>query len=350
MTDPSSDFDLAHYDFEVPPELIAQEPAAERSASRLLVVDRARGAIEHSSFAELPALLAGGDRLVLNRTRVIPARAWGVRTATGGHVELLFCEEAEDATWQALIKTRGKPRVGETIAIEGCDATVELLEKLERGRWTVRPSEAPAGFLERVGVMPLPPYVKREGAGRDREDRERYQTVFAEAPGAVAAPTAGLHFTDEILGDLAARGVERSFVTLHVGLGTFLPIESDDVRDHRMHEERYEVSERTAAEVNATRTAGRRVIAVGTTSVRSLESAWDGDAVVASGGRTDLYVHPPMTIASVDGLLTNFHLPKSSLILLVAAFAGRELILEAYREAVSSRYRFFSYGDAMLIL
>ncbi len=348
-------YSLADYDFTLPDELIAQEPASRREASRLLVVNRARGSWEDSAFSEALSFLRPGDVLVLNRTRVIPARVFGTRRATGGRVEFLILAAEPEGVWRSLVKTRGRPRPGETLLLGDGKVALELLESHGRGAWRLCETKGSLrAYLESKGKMPLPPYIKRD---RDTDrfadlDRERYQTVYGDEPGAVAAPTAGLHFSKQLLRSAQEQGVRIARVLLHVGLGTFQPIETEDIREHAMHEEFFEVSTDAAREINAARAEGRRVIAVGTTSLRCLESAWSESEqrVVPSRGMTGIFIHPPLPVRSVDGLVTNFHLPKSSLLLLVSAFAGRRLVLESYRHAMEERYRFFSYGDAMLIL
>lgn len=353
MSDPSLD----DYDFPLPEELIAQEPCAERTGSRLLVLDRSSGRREHRHFHEIESFLRPGDLLVLNRSKVVPARLYGRRVRTGGKAELLLVAPRGDGLWDGLLRTRGKPESGERLAIDGSELAVELVERGPRGRWTLRlgaTTADPLDLLQEAGVMPLPPYIKRSGRDDPRAalDRERYQTVYAREAGAVAAPTAGLHFDQALLDRLEQAGVGRAEVVLHVGLGTFQPIEIDDFRGHEMHEERFHLPEATARAVTETRARGGRVVAVGTTSVRTLESCWDEERgeLIARAGTTRIFIHPPKTLKSVDALITNFHLPRSTLMLLVSAFAGREAILAAYDEAIARRYRFFSYGDAMLIL
>jgi len=333
-----SDF---HYD--LPPNLIAQTPLAERRASRLLVLDGTTGAVEDRVFADLPALLRGGDLLVLNDTRVLPARVWG-RKPTGGRVECLV--ERVLGSRQALAHLRSSHTLKSGAEIEfagGARARVvaragELFE-IELDRDVVQ-------YLEAHGQTPLPPYIARPP---DAADRERYQTVFARAPGAVAAPTAGLHFDLRAFDALAARGVERAFLTLHVGAGTFAPVRSERIEDHQLHAEWLEVSAEVCAAVERCRARGGRVVAVGTTSVRALETAARGGTLVPFSGDSRLFIYPGFEFQVVDALVTNFHLPESSLLMLVAAFAGREHTLAAYRHAVAQRYRFFSYGDAMFV-
>jgi S-adenosylmethionine:tRNA ribosyltransferase-isomerase len=332
------------FDYELPPDRIAQHPAP-RGASRLLVLDR-EGPERHRSVSDLPELLRPGDLLVLNDTRVIPARLFGRRSG-GGQIEILLTGKTGDREWDALIKPGRRARPGTVIAL-GENLTAEVIEKEEAGRHRLRFSEPIEPHLERLGHMPLPPYIQRED---EAEDRERYQTVWAKSPGAIAAPTAGLHFSQEILDRLAAAGIEIAKVTLHVGLGTFKPVSAERIEDHRMESERWEVGEATAEAIRRTRTQGGRIVAVGTTVVRTLESAaLAGEGEVRAGhGATELFITPGFHFRAVDVLLTNFHLPKSTLLMLVSAFAGRERVLAAYEEAIREEYRFYSYGDAMLV-
>ena len=348
---------VSDFDYDLPPELIAQEPAARRDGARMLVLDRAARTLAHRMFADLPAYLRPRDLLVANDTRVIPARVFGrkAKAGTGGKVEFLLLEELAPGVWDALMRSRRRPRPGEQVVLEQDLAVVTVLEDGELGRVKVRvESEGPwLEVLERVGQTPLPPYIARKdaSAARRAEDRQRYQTVFAREPGAVAAPTAGLHFTPEVLDRLAGRGVDRATVTLHVGIGTFRPVSAENVEEHRMDFERWWIPAATAEKVAAARTAGGRVVAVGTTSVRTLESAAARPEGFGAGqGRTDLFIHPPYEFRVVDAMVTNFHLPKSTLIMMISAFAGCEFVREAYREAIRERYRFYSYGDCMLIL
>jgi S-adenosylmethionine:tRNA ribosyltransferase-isomerase len=330
--------------YELPPELIAQEPAAERSGARLLVVD---GDVRrHTTVAGLPSLLEPGDLLVLNDTKVVPARVRG-RRPTGGRIEVLLCEPVGADRWAVLAK--GGPRVGETIAFAG--GRGEWLEDRGEGHWLLRLDVGPSvlEWLAEVGEVPLPPYIRRPD-GPTPNDRARYQTVFARRPGAVAAPTAGLHFTPELLAALAARGVAQTFVTLHVGPGTFLPIRGDDLEGFRMAPERFEIGADAAAVLARARAEDRRVVAVGTTVVRALESAAAQGDLTARTGYADLFIAPGHRFRVVRALLTNFHLPRTPLLALVAALAGWERLRAAYEEAVRERYRFYSYGDAMLIL
>jgi S-adenosylmethionine:tRNA ribosyltransferase-isomerase len=343
------------FDFNLPPELIAQEPAAQRDESRMLVVHRESGQLEHRRFHHLPEYLRAGDLMVVNDTRVIPARLFARKDGTGGKVELLMLEETEPGIWAALLRTHRRPAVGSIIYLGDSRTKATLLEDGEMGRVLLRIESAKPflDILEREGVTPLPPYISRKQAPETQveADRARYQTVFAREPGAVAAPTAGLHFTQEVLTRLEQMGVHRAAVTLHVGPGTFRPVSVEDVEDHEMESERYQVPPETAQAIEKTRTAGGRIVAVGSTSVRTLESvAREHGKVTACSGRTRLFIHPPYKFRVVDVMLTNFHLPKSTLLMMICALAGKELILKAYEEAVREKYRFYSYGDCMLIL
>lgn len=339
--------------FDLPEELIAQRPVVPRDASRLLVVDRAARRLEHRTFKDILRYLERGDALVLNDTRVLPARFFCVRE-TGGEVECLYLH-SKDNSWRVLLRPSARLRIGERLQCRDADQMIEIRARHERGEWEVRPDPpvAPLTLLERVGLTPLPPYIRR-AAQPEEADRDRYQTVYARPFGAVAAPTAGLHFTPELLEEIAAAGVCPARLTLHVGLGTFAPITADDLADHRMHAEYYEVKAETLTRLNEIRRAGGKIIAVGTTSVRVLEtlSGRIGDDLAedACSGWTDIFIYPPYRYRNVDRLLTNFHLPGSSLIALTMAFAGSDLIRAAYQAAVDARYRFYSYGDAMLIL
>lgn len=355
---------LSDYDFELPEAQIAQAPLAARDASRLMVVHRSSGAWAHRQFSELPELLREGDLLVVNDARVIPARLLGSKVGTGGRVELLVVRPAastltsqalggaaEALEWICLGQASKGLKPGARICFpEGLEA--EVLEALGGGEYRVRfhatAGTSLAAALEKAGRLPLPPYITR---APEASDAERYQTVYARASGAVAAPTAGLHFTDATFAALAARGIHRVEVTLDVGPGTFLPVREENLEKHHMHPERYFVPEATARAVNAAKAEGRRVVAVGTTVVRTLESATDPDtgALRAGPGETTMFIRPGFTFRQVDVLLTNFHLPRSTLVVLVSALLGRERTLAAYREAVAAGYRFFSYGDAMLV-
>jgi S-adenosylmethionine:tRNA ribosyltransferase-isomerase len=360
----------AAFDFVLPDELIAQHPAEPRDQSRLMVVDRRGGRWEHHRFSALPELLRRGDVLVRNNTRVVPARLAGHREATGGRWEGLYLRTLGDGTWEVLATCHGKPVVGESVVV-GQGLRLRLIARGEAGSWIIRPEVPSDGeasmmpaitLLERHGQVPLPPYIRkgREGPG----DRFRYQTVYAARSGAVAAPTAGLHFTAEVFERLAARGVSHVDCTLHVGPGTFRPITAEQIEDHQLHAEWAELTPTATAVLNQERREGGRIVAVGTTSARVLETAvrgvdGDGDAdadadssgtLHAFAGETALYLRPGHVFRGLDALLTNFHLPRSSLLVLVAALAGVDLIRAAYAEAVRECYRFYSYGDAMLIL
>ena len=349
------------FDFELPAELIAQQPSAERGQSRMLVMERATGAVRDAHFADLPALLKPGDLLVLNDSRVIPARLYARRTtvrekqAPTALIEVLLTEPAGSNEWRALVKPGKKVGVGERLVFAGASGEVVLeAEVLERGEFGERllHFEACGDFfvaLEQIGHMPLPPYIRRDDA---RADRERYQTVFSRERGSVAAPTAGLHFTPQVLEALTAKGVEVARVTLHVGLGTFAPLRVERVDEVHLHRERYSIGAETAEAVNRAQREGRRIVAVGTTVVRTLEAAAAAgadDEIQAHSGTTQIFVSPGYRFRVVSALLTNFHLPKSSLLMLVSAFAGREHVLAAYAHAVREKYRFFSYGDCMFI-
>jgi S-adenosylmethionine:tRNA ribosyltransferase-isomerase len=343
------------FDYELPPDLIAAHPPARRDQSRMLVVHRGNGTLEHRRFSDLPGYLRASDLLVVNDTRVIPARVFGRKTASGGKVELLLLEEVRPGTWDILLHCSRRPKIGSLMTLGDGQAVAVLLSDGEKGRATVRiESERPwLEVLEEIGEPPLPPYVlgARGGAGVESGDRERYQTVYARDPGAVAAPTAGLHFTPDMLEGLEKQGVGRAAVTLHVGLGTFRPVDAENLQEHRMEPERYTVTGEAAHRIESARATGGRIVAVGSTTVRTLETvAAEHGRVVASSGRSSLFIYPPYTFKAVDVLLTNFHLPKSTLIMMVCALGGTELILRAYREAVKERYRFYSYGDCMLIL
>ena len=350
---------VSDFDFDLPEELIAQE-AAPRGTTRLLVLDRARGTLEHATVADLPRVLRRGDLLVVNDTRVFAARLLGVRVPSGGAVECLLLappvpEPDGSATAEALMHPGQKLKPGTQVRFEGRGGALscEVLERRFYGRRRIRlTSESGADVaaaIEAIGHVPLPPYIRRPDTAADRD---RYQTIFANPAGSVAAPTAGLHFTPEILAALERAGIERAAVTLHVGYGTFKPIRGDTVEDHVVDPERYAIDAATAERVNRARAEGRRVVAVGTTTTRALEDAArrGGGRVEAGSAEATAFIYPGFRFQIVSGLMTNFHLPRSSLLLLVAALAGREPILAAYREAVAARYRFYSYGDAMLIL
>lgn len=340
---------LEELDYPLPKELIASEPCARRDRCRLMVVERRSGQVSHRVFTDLPCFLRPGDVVVLNDTRVLPARIRG-RRHTGGRWEGLFLRQRELGQWEVLLKGRGRLREGEELLLgEGDQWRLVLEQRCGQGKWLVRvqPPAPAVSVLEAVGETPLPPYIKRPVRP---EDQEWYQTVYARQPGSVAAPTAGLHFTRELLERLQGQGVAIATVTLHVGPGTFRPIEAEHVEEHRIHSEWCSVPEQTAALVNRAREQGGRVLAVGTTVVRTLETAGRSGLLCAYAGETDLFIYPPYRFRIVDMLLTNFHLPRSSLLALVYAFGGTELIRSAYAQAIAARYRFYSYGDAMLIL
>jgi len=339
--------------YDLPPELIAQRPAERRDGSRLLVVHRQTGRLEHAIFLQLADFISPGSLLILNDTRVVPAR-FEARRSTGGRVPGLFLRQREPGDWEALLEGRGRLRKGQTLALGG-RYVLALTEPLGRGVWRIRvePAVDAERVLAEVGRTPLPPYIRRKDDPTEilEMDRERYQTIYARQPGAVAAPTAGLHFTEGVFASLAARGIQTATVTLHVGLGTFAPIEAEELADHRMHAEWYEMPAATVEAVQAARARGSRIVAVGTTAARVLESCADPAGHVHAGsGWTDLFIHPPYRFRAVDALVTNFHLPRSTLLAMIFAFGGTELIRAAYAEAIARRYRFYSYGDAMLIL
>jgi S-adenosylmethionine:tRNA ribosyltransferase-isomerase len=347
--------DVREFDFDLPPELIAQEPAPERAGARLLHVNRATGAMAHARVTDLPGHLTAGDVLVVNNTRVFPARLLGRRMPSGGAVECLLVKRCVDHEhWEALMHPGQRLKPGARVVFVGTPTLhAEVLERKLHGRRLIRlwsDDGSPVDeAIDAIGHVPLPPYIKRAD---DDADRERYQTVFAERRGSVAAPTAGLHFTPALLAALRGRGVQIAEITLHVGYGTFQPVRTERVEDHRLEPERYEIESFAADIINTARSGGRRVVAVGTTVTRTLEAValQNGGRIVAGAGETDLFVYPGFQFRILGGLLTNFHLPRSTLLMLVAAFAGRKQVLRAYRTAIAERYRFYSYGDAMLIL
>lgn len=341
---------VSDFHYELPDELIAQRPAERRDAARMLVMDRSSGACRIRSFRDFPSLLREEDCLVVNNTRVIPARLFGHRQESGGRVEAFLLENLGDGLWKSMLKPGRRLRPGARVDIEGGNgACYEVIRKQADGSAEIRFScDDVKSLLERVGAVPLPPYIRRVA---DSSDTERYQTVYAVQPGAVAAPTAGLHFTPEILTVIREKGTRIAAVTLHVGAGTFKPVSTEHVEDHVMHEESYELTDETASVINTTKTRGGRVIAVGTTSVRVLESCLspDGNEVVPGTGRTRLFMYPPAKPRITDALLTNFHLPGSTLLMLVSCFSSREHVLNAYALAVRERMRFYSYGDCMFL-
>lgn len=341
---------LTDFNYTLPPELIAQRPAEQRTESRLMSLDRSGGTIGEKSFHEICGFFREGDLLVVNDTRVIPARLFGMKD-TGGRIEIFLVKRLprDGQFWECLARSSKKPRPGSSVILnEGVSARIEGDGVDGNLIISFAPEEGFEDWLERSGNIPLPPYIRRPAA---MEDRERYQTVFARVKGAVAAPTAGLHFTDGLMDEIRGKGVEIAPLTLHVGLGTFQPVREDDISLHRMHREYYAISEATASAVNKRKKSGGRVLALGTTTTRALEYAGSPDGTVPSGeGEADIFIMPGYRFKVIDGLITNFHLPCSTLLMLVAAFAGRESILRAYEEAVRRRFRFFSYGDAMIII
>ena len=353
------------FDYSLPAELIAQSPAPQRDQARLLVLCRADGRIDHRSFRDITEYLSAGDVLVLNDSRVIPARLRGIKAGSGGQIEVLLAEEYGVNDWWAMLRPGKRARPGTKISFlnrrgRPADASATVVEKNVEGfcRLQFSGTRNITESLESLGEVPLPPYLRRAAATAHTDHRERYQTVYANPPGSVAAPTAGLHFTGALLEEIRARGIAVCFVTLHIGLGTFAPVKAEELEEHVMHEERYEISAATAETINAAKQANRRVIAVGTTTARVLETvaAENQGRLVGGRGRTRIFIYPPWSFKMADALLTNFHLPRSTLLMLVGAFAapgetrGRDLILAAYAHAIGERYRFYSYGDAMLIL
>ena len=334
--------------YDLPEELIAQTPLEQRDTSRLMTLERDTGKIEHHHFYDLLDYLKEGDCLILNNSRVLPARLLGQRLPGGGACEVLLLIDRGDKTWECLVRPGRKMRTGAKLSFGNGELTAEIVGELEDGNRLVR-FDYEGIFLEvleQLGKMPLPPYIKAE-----LQDRERYQTVYSKVVGSAAAPTAGLHFTPELLGKIAEKGVGIGYVTLHVGLGTFRPVKEDEITDHEMHSEYCVIPQETADLINQTKANGGRVICVGTTSCRTLESWANEDGTMeAKGGWTNIYIYPGYKFKVMDGLVTNFHLPESTLIMLVSAFAGYDFTMEAYKKAVEEKYRFFSFGDAMLIL
>ncbi len=334
--------------FELPPELIAQDPLEERTSSRLLVLDRHTGAVSHHVFREIGDFLRPGDCLVLNNTKVIPARLLGEREGTGAHVELLLLKRKSVDVWESLVRPGKKCRPGTRLTFGDGLLKAEILETVEEGNRLVRFSYEGIfeEVLDRLGEMPLPPYITHK-----LQDKNRYQTVYAKHEGSAAAPTAGLHFTKELLAGLEKKGIRLAYVTLHVGLGTFRPVKEENLLEHHMHSEHYQVSQETADLINKTKAEGGRIICVGTTSCRTVESAADEEGILRPGSEdTNIFIYPGYRFKVLDALITNFHLPESTLIMLVSALAGREHVLAAYEEAVRERYRFYSLGDAMMIV
>ena len=339
---------IDEFDYDLPEELIAQTPIEPRDYSRLLVLHRSGGRLEHRYFYNLIDYLNPGDLLVINDSKVIPARIFGTRAGTGGLVEVLLLKALEENIWEVLVRPGRKARPGQILEFQE-NMTGTILEILEDGKRKIRFSHQASSIyeiLDRIGKMPLPPYITEQ-----LQDQSRYQTVYARETGSAAAPTAGLHFTEEMLEKIRKKGIRIAAVTLHVGLGTFRPVKEQDVTRHVMHTEYFHIPEETARLVRQTKAAGHKVVSVGTTATRTLESGFDQQLnLIRQSGETDIFIYPGYTFKVIDALITNFHLPKSTLIMLVSALAGREQILEAYRAAVQERYRFFSFGDAMLIL
>ena len=339
---------VEEFDYDLPESLIAQTPLKDRDQSRLLVLGRNSGNIEHKHFKDVINYLETGDTLVLNDTRVMPARLFGVKEETGAKVEMLMLTRIENNDWEVLLKPAKRIKVGNKLSFGEGKIIAECIEELDQGGRIMRLHYE--GILEErlneLGEMPLPPYIKER-----LDDPDRYQTVYAKESGSAAAPTAGLHFTDELLDEIRAKGINIAFITLHVGLGTFRPVSVEDINDHEMHSEYYQMTQETANLLNQTKKEGHRIISVGTTSTRTLETIRrDYNEFVAVSGWTDIFIYPGFTYKAIDGLITNFHLPKSTLVMLVSAFSSRENILNAYKEAVKLEYRFFSFGDAMLII
>ncbi len=333
----------SEFDYRLPPEMIAQHPVEPRDSSRLLVVHRDTGALEHRIFRDITGYLRPGDILVCNDSRVIPARIYGRKTETGGKVEVLLVAKRGATRWEALVRGR-RVRPGTRLTLGGA-LEAEVVAATETGSRVLEFAEPVEPRLEELGVVPLPPYIHEP-----LEDPERYQTIYARVRGSVAAPTAGLHFTPQLLDEVLAMGCKMAFVTLHIGMDTFRPIKEEEIEEHHIHTEWCEVSAEAAEQIRAARAAGGRVVAVGTTAVRALETASESGEIAPFSGPTGLYIYPGYTFRAVDVMLTNFHLPRSTLLLLVSAFAGKALMDRAYREAIAERYRFYSFGDAMLIL
>ncbi|MDY0408566.1 tRNA preQ1(34) S-adenosylmethionine ribosyltransferase-isomerase QueA [Virgibacillus soli] len=336
------------FDFDLPEELIAQTPLQDRTASRLLVLHRDTKEVEHEHFRDITNYLRKGDCLVLNDTRVLPARLYGVKEDTGAKIEVLLLHQIEGDRWEVLVKPAKRVKVGTTLKFGDGKLTATCSEVQEHGGRILEFSYNGIFYevLDELGEMPLPPYIKEQ-----LPEKERYQTVYAKEQGSAAAPTAGLHFTTELLEEIKAMGVTIAFITLHVGLGTFRPVSVESIDDHKMHSEFYRITKETADTLNQVRENGGRIISVGTTSTRTLETIIrDYGTFQEASGWTDIFIYPPYEVKAIDGLITNFHLPKSTLIMLISAIAGKEAVLSAYHEAVQERYRFFSFGDAMLII
>lgn len=340
--------DIKDFYYDLPQELIAQTPLKDRTASRLMVLDRKAGSITHKHFYDIVDYLNPGDCLVMNNTRVIPARLYGVKEGSGGRIEFLLLKRIDISTWEVILRPGKKAKTGSRFVFGNGLLKAEVIEVKDDGNRIVRFEFDGVWeeLLDRLGEMPLPPYIKEK-----LEDKNRYQTVYSKIEGSAAAPTAGLHFTDELLEKLRQKGIKTAFVTLHVGLGTFRPVSVDNIEDHKMHSEFYEISPETADLINQTRKNGGRIVCVGTTSVRTLESSSTADGTVLAGsGDTSIFIYPGYKFKTVDSLITNFHLPESTLLMLISALYDRESIMKAYNEAIEEKYRFFSFGDAMLIV
>lgn len=339
--------DVKDFDYELPEELIAQDPLEDRSSSRLMVLNRETGAVQHKIFKDVIDYLNPGDCLVINNTKVIPARLFGVKEGTEAKIEILLLKRHSDDVWETLVKPGKKCKIGTRISFGEGLLVGEVVDVVEEGNRMIRFNYEGIfeEVLDQLGQMPLPPYITHQ-----LKDKNRYQTVYAKYDGSAAAPTAGLHFTPELLEQIRGKGVEIAEVTLHVGLGTFRPVKVDTIEEHHMHSEFYRIEQAEADKINRAKKSGHRIIAVGTTSTRTLESAAEPDGcLIEKSGWTDIFIYPGYKFKVIDGLITNFHLPQSTLVMLVSALAGREHVLNAYRQAVEERYRFFSFGDAMLI-
>ena len=348
LNTPPTTLNVQDFDFELPEELIAQTPLLDRTSSRLLVMNKTTGNTEHRHFRDITEYLHKGDTLILNDTRVLPARLMGVKEDTGANIELLLLKQIEDDVWETLVKPAKKVKVGTVVSFGEGLLRAECTGILDHGgrHFKMIYDGIFYEILDELGEMPLPPYIREK-----LEDQDRYQTVFAKERGSAAAPTAGLHFTDELLEEIRSKGVNIAFITLHVGLGTFRPVSVDSIEDHEMHSEFYRITQETADLINQTKAQGGRIISVGTTSTRTLESVAQkfGGELQEDSGWTDIFIFPGYEFKAIDGLITNFHLPKSTLVMLVSALSNRDHILNAYQQAVNERYRFFSFGDAMFI-
>ena len=341
---------ISLFDYDLPEELIAQFPLPKRDESRLMVLDRRTETISHHIFSQLPDFLNNGDLLVMNNTKVIPARLIGKKEKTGGNVEILLLSVMANGLWKALVKHSSRIKYGSKVIFGDGRLTARILDKTESQERLIKfeTDGDPKKLIEELGKPPLPPYIKRE---IEPEDKERYQTIYAKEEGAVAAPTAGLHFTEAVFENLKVKGIDRVEITLHVGLGTFQPVKTENVEDHIIHEEIFSIPSEVAKRINETRSKGGKIVAVGTTTVRALESSIDANGeIIPRSGSTNIYIYPGFKFRAVDAMITNFHLPKSTLIMLVCAFAGRDFVMRAYHSAIKEKYRFYSYGDAMLIL